>query len=205
MKKRTLGLLMIIALVSVFTACNINSSNSGSNSLQDSTIENEDETANALSLDLFERKELTLNGAEGEIVWVVTDTTVLAMENNVVKPKKVGTTSVLGVCGDKSVKYEITVMDSGERPNLILDKTEYTLADGGSLVLNPKVKYKNGYMDATLTVSKKSGVGFNVRVEDGKIFVTGESVGTGTFTIDCTIGDYVLSSIEVEITVINGN
>lgn len=72
----------------------------------------------AVTLDLFESKELDASGLSGEVTWKSNNENVVTVSGGIVSAVAEGTAEVTATAGGKEVKFTVKVEDSGDRPTV---------------------------------------------------------------------------------------
>lgn len=153
MKKFLLAILVAVCSLALFAAC----SDKGNNKKPDGESYVIELSQTALTLDVYEKHELTavVKDGDGEVVdkqveWKSGSAAIAEVEDGLLFAKSIGTAQITAtVSGEEvSATVSVTVIMRGYVPTLRMDEEDsLTLSAGSSFDLNPRVYFKGAETD----------------------------------------------------------
>ena len=200
-----LSVLLVLTLVVSAAACKKNPENPD-NGDGDTGVVAELTVTAALGLDLFESKKIEAKDKNEVVVaatWSSSNTAVATVSaDGTVSAKSTGTTTVTATYGENTATCTVTVRDSGERPNLSVFSLEKTIAVEGQVAFAPSITYKGAEIAATITATSLDESTVTCIVENGVVILTGVKAGSAIVEVGGTCGNYALTPVQVQVTVI---
>lgn len=163
------------------------------------------QTKDGVTLDLFEKTTLDASSLTGDIVWASSDDTVVSVEGGVVTPHKEGTAEITATAGKNTVKYPVTVEDSGARPSIskIDDVTIYETQEY-NLYEHLTTTYKSEAVMEGVTYSYKA-TSDKVTVNETTGVITGAKEGIDQVSVSATYMGYSIPKKICNVTVLSAN
>ena len=163
------------------------------------------QTKDGVTLDLFEKTTLDASSLTGDIVWASSDDTVVSVEGGVVTPHKEGTAEITATAGKNTVKYPVTVEDSGARPSIskIDDVTIYETQEY-NLYEHLTTTYKSETVMEGVTYSYKA-TSDKVTVNETTGVITGAKEGIDQVSVSATYMGYSIPKKICNVTVLSAN
>ena len=202
MKKILTLLLSMVCVLLCMVACNFG----GKTSSTQSEMEGEVGiffTEDAISLELYEDKSLSLQGTNGKaIAWRSTNPErIFVDENGKVTALMVGTATIYAKVDGKDYTCQVTVRSNGLIPRVMLNLPDNAIRimEGDTFVLKPYVNY-NGveYFDASYAFTANGCV----TISDAGV-ITAVSVGVGSVTITASwrgaVCETLTTVLEIEV------
>lgn len=165
---------------------------------------NNTQNGDSVTLDLFETKVLDASALTGEIVWSSSNEEVVTVVGGKVTPLKEGSAEITASDGKKTVKYPVTVEDSGARPAIsrIDDVTLYETKTF-NLAEQLSTTYKSTAIMEGVTYTYRAVSG-NVTVSDDGI-ITGVKEGIDQINVSATYMGYSIPRKTCNVTVLSAN
>lgn len=165
---------------------------------------NNTQNGDSVTLDLFETKVLDASALTGEIVWSSSNEDVVTVVGGKVTPLKEGSAEITASDGKKTVKYPVTVEDSGARPAIsrIDDVTLYETKTF-NLAEQLSTTYKSTAIMEGVTYTYRAVSG-NVTVSDDGI-ITGVKEGIDQINVSATYMGYSIPRKTCNVTVLSAN
>ena len=161
------------------------------------------QTKERVTLDMYDTVTLD-SGLSGDITWTSSNEQVVTVDGGVLTPVAEGSTEVTAANGKETVKFPVTVEDSGARP-AVSKMDDVTLYETTTYNLMEKlsVTYKGTTITDGVTYSFKAVSG-NASVSDAGI-VTGVKEGIDQINVTATYRGYVTPKKGCNVTVLSVN
>lgn len=148
----------------------------------------------AASLEIGETAALSVSGGFDTLIWSSSDEAVASVENGRVTGKAAGTAEITASTGESAVSCTVTVKEPPpvSRPDLVLNRTDFTIRPGDPTPVQMKVRIKGTREDYTGEVVWASQDTSVVTVsETGAV----EKAGRGTTVVTASVEGLVLECI----------
>ena len=193
--KMILGVLLAMVFATCGVSCNLWNQSPGT-SVEETKLKM---NLSTLTLDVYDQAQLSVTGADGEVVWSSDNTSVVTVsETGMVSALKAGNAVVTASADGKTTTCRITVRGQGIAPMLVFVNEEVVIVEGTSLMIGASVTFKNQTMDIAITYETAN---VSVATVDENGVVTGVAAGETLITVTAVVNANLTLSDSILVTV----
>lgn len=204
MKKKLLKLFIATTLVCTMSmgisACKRPVEDSSSDSV---SVESSEQSLKidftALTLDVYDEVQLSVEGAKGEVVWSSSNVSVAVVtQGGMVTALSAGNVEITAKAGGETVSCRITVRYGGVVPMLEFDNNDFAIYETTSLSIGAKVSFKGEILPCEIKYTTANG---SIAIVDNNGVVTGVAAGETVITVTAVINANLTLSDSIRVTV----